>query len=294
MFNNCINLLSVDFSEVKQNDNFILKYYETDIYDYYYSMDYIFNNCTSLTSINFEYKKEDNSSNIYIISSKYMFNNCYSLTELHLSKINFKKNLNNMFSNCISLIYVYLNNLNYYGDDLNISYIFYNCTSLVSLTFPSESMTIPQDMSYSFAYCTSLKNLELDFDYYYYDNFYTYNMSNAFRNCTSLVSITLKFVLLYLDMSRLFMGCYSLESIILNSKNSFDIPYAKYINGMFIDCYSLYYVSFLEEGLIFANDLIDISYMFSGASITEVDFSNIETNNIINYEGLFYDCEFLY
>ena len=294
MFNNCINLLSVDFSQMKPNDNF----YGTDIYDYYYSMDYMFNNCRSLTSINFEIKKEG-SNIISIMSSKYMFNNCTSLTNLYLSKIKFYKNLNNMFSNCTSLETVILSNFDYSGDDLNMSYMFYNCTSLVSLIFPSENMNIPYDMSYSFAYCSSLKKLELEFDddyynyyyYYYYYNNNTNTMKSAFRNCTSLVSITLKFELLYEDMSYLFMGCSSLESISSDYFISGYFPFTKYMNGMFIDCFS--FSGFSLDIKFYSEELRDISYMFSGSSITFVDFSNVETNYITNYEGLFYDCEYL-
>ena len=253
-------------------------------------MDYMFNNCRRLTSINLDFKKDENSNIIYIMSSKYMFNNCTSLTELYLSKINFYKNLNNMFSNCISLETLILGNFYYFGGELNMSYMFYNCSSLVSLIFPSEKMNIPHDMSYSFAFCSSLKKLELEFDYDYYDNISTNTMKGAFRNCSSLVSINLKFELYYEDMSYLFMGCYSLEDIYTNYFNYYYFPFTKYMNGMFIDCFSFLDSLFIRTGF-YSEELRDISYMFSGSYIAFVDFSNVETNHITNYEGLFYGCE---
>ena len=55
-------------------------------------MDYMFNNCTNLISINFDFKKTNHSNYMYINSSKFMFNNCTSLTYLYLSKIKFYEN----------------------------------------------------------------------------------------------------------------------------------------------------------------------------------------------------------
>ena len=112
-------------------------------------------------------------------------------------------------------------------------------------------------------------------------------MSYAFRNCTSLISITLKFSLNYEDISYLFLGCSSLESLTL----SYPIfPYTKYMNGMFMDCSSLMNIDFIEEGF-YCDNLIDISYLLSGSSVIMVDFSNLWTENIKNYQGLFYNYQ---
>ena len=289
MFNNCINLLSVDFSEMKLNNSYYYIFYTSDFYEYYNSMDYMFNNCSSLTSINFDFKEKSDSNNMNIISSKFMFNNCIFLTYLYLPKIKFYKNLNNMFSNCISLKTLILSDFNYIGSGLNMSYMFYNCTSLDSLIFPSEGMNLPNDMSYSFAYCSSLKKLDLEFSFVYYDDFnYKNTMSSIFRNCTSLISVGLKFELYYEDMSYAFMGCSSLENI--ETKYRKNYFFAKYLNGMFIDCYSLYDFYFIENAEYYSA-LIDISYMFSGSSVRIINLSNFWTPNITNYEGLFYGCE---
>ena len=284
MLNNCINLKEADFSQMQLNYDYYFNYYTPEIYEYYNSMDYMFNNCTELDYINFNF---NNNKNINIISSKFMFNNCTSLKTINLTKINFAKDINNMFSNCVLLETIIFKAFNYIGEDLNMSYIFYNCTSLISLNFPSEKMNIPKDMSYSFAYCSSLKDLELEFNNYYYSTDKN-NMSNAFRNCTSLESITFKFKLFFEDMSYAFFGCYSLE--IIDIGNYFYFPYTKYMNYMFLDCYSLKNVDFIKEGFYTFN-LIDISYMLSGSSINIVDFSKLNTRYIINYEGLFYNFE---
>ena len=290
MFNNCINLQTADFSQMRLNYDFYYKFYQSNVFDYYNSMDYMFNNCTSLTSVNFDFPKIKEYE-IDIISSKYMFNNCTSLTNLYISKINFYNYFNNMFSNCILLETLVLNIFNYYDYNNNMSYMFYNCTSLASLVFTSDKIYLPSDMSYSFAYCSSLKKLELEFDYfysYYYEKS-AFTMSNAFRNCTSLRTINFNSELIYEDMSYLFMGCTSLEDI-KTLYNYFNLPVAKYTQGMFLDCKSLYSPPSIYNGF-YSDDLIDISYMFSGSSLYRIDLSGLVTNYITNYEGLFYGCE---
>ena len=256
-------------------------------------MDYMFNNCISLKTINFDFTLISDLNNMNIISSKYMFNNCISLTNIFIYKIKFSNIMNNMFSNCISLKSVVLNDFYDYGDYINISHIFYNCTSLDSLIYPSQYIDIPNDMSFSFAYCSSLKKLHLEFGYFlYHDDYYLIinnnnTMSNAFRNCSSLTSINLDFELLYEDMSFTFMGCTSLTDI-ETMYGFFYIPGTKYLRGLFQDCHSLRYLEYSE--FMYSFELVDISYLFAGSSILHVNFSNLETTNITNYEGMFYDC----
>lgn len=238
-------------------------------------MDYMYNNCSSLTSINFEFKEQRDSNNMNIISSMFMFNNCISLTYLYLTKIKFNKNLNNMLSNCISLKTLILSDFIYIGSGLNMSYMLYNWTSLDSLIFPWEGKNLPNDISYSFSYCSSLKKLNLEFNFVYCDDFnYKNTMQNIFRNCTSLISVGLKFELYYEDMNYSFMGCSSLEFI--ETKYRKNYFFAKYLNGMFIDCYSLNNFYFIENAEYYSL-LIDISYIFSGSSVTSVNLSNFLT-----------------
>ena len=83
------------------------------------------------------------------------------------------------------------------------------------------------------------------------------------------------------------MGCTSLVSVYSN----FDRGY-KYLNHMLHDCHSFRY---LTSGLynFFARiNAMDVGYMFSGCfSLTSIDLSRFDTENVINYEGLFYNCK---
>jgi hypothetical protein len=148
-------------------------------------------------------------------------------------------------------------------------------------------------MSYSFAYCSSLKELVLDLSG---DNSKSKSMSNAFRNCSSLVSIELAYNNEYEDLSYLFMGCTSLK--IMKITNFFNRN-VKYMNNLFYDCSSLESISFIpldlseeqkENYIINTTNLVDISNMFSGCSSLFYIDLKINTQNIRNYEGLFYNC----
>ena len=297
MFNNCINLISVDFSKLSLNDN--LHPYNEHC-EYFFIMDYTFNNCIKLEFVNFSISTPKC---LLIHSTNFMFNNCISLTSIDLSVFcfyygyfkDYKSGLNNMFSNCISLKDINVGS-DYYSSDssnpVNMSYMSYNCSSLTSIDLSSfESFHYFNDMSYAFAYCYQLKEIIFEFIY----NFDLKYMSNAFRNCTSLVNVDLFLYTFFVeDMSYLFYGCISLTNISFISASSKNTH--KYMNYMFYDCRSLKSIShlyFFNESQIFirGSDLQDISYMFSGcSSLTSIDLSKFITRNVKNYEGLFYNC----
>ena len=291
MFSNCINLKSVDFSKMITNYT-IGDYFTGSDFNYNYSteyfnrFDYMFNNCINIKIINISFNINS------CLSAKNMFNNCISLTpfifpnylKFGSSKF-FFSDFNNMFSNCISLKIIDLSkNELYHISDLNISYIFYNCSSLTSLNMFNIKSLGPYDMSYSFAYCSSLKYLYLE-----YGGCWGISMKYAFGNCSSLTSINLNFPLRYEDKSFLFFGCISLTHINLTYSNI----YAKYMNYMFYDCHSLKYIyhpNYLTHVNYF--QITDISRMFSGCfSLTSIFLDNLYTEYITNYEGLFYDCK---
>ena len=301
MFNNCINLISVDFSKISFYKTFYSIY---DYSEYFNIFDYTFNNCISLKYVNFSISIPPVC--ITIHSTKFMFNNCISLTSIDLSVFcydfnNFENiklsSSNYMFSNCISLKEINIGNSYYSSNPLNptnVSYMFYNCSLLTSVDLSSLDLLI-SDMSYIFAYCYQLK--ELIFPISIGGVYFKY-MSNAFRNCTSLEKAYLSFYTNSVeDMSSLFYGCISLTNIFILSFTVEDYISTKYMNYMFYDCRSLKSISHLDlftnrTQVYFNNtNLEDISCMFSGcSSLTSIDFSKFITNNVKNYEGLFYNC----
>ena len=69
----------------------------------------------------------------------------------------------------------------------DMSYMFYNCSSLTSLNLSNFNTNNVKDMSYMFSSCSSLTSLNLS-------NFNTNNVNNMsymFYNCSSLTSLNL-------------------------------------------------------------------------------------------------------
>ena len=234
----------------------------------------IFNGIENLLSVEFtDYK--DNYPDVRFYE---MFKNCRNLKSVDLSKIKLKYKAGDSNDNGKDYSSEYFNSINY---------MFYNCSSLTSINFPS-SMIIPKDMSYSFAYCSSLKELDLNLSGDYSK---AKSMSNAFRNCTSLKNIYLEFNNDYEDLSYLFMGCISLENMTLSN---FLLNNVKYMNNMFYDCRSLPGMFFRPNDTNFkfinTSNLVDMRNMLSGCtSLVNVEL-RFNTANIGSYEGLFYNC----
>ena len=108
------------------------------------SMTYMFQNCTSLTTV----PLFDTSN---ATSMTYMFQNCTSLTTVPLFDTSNVTNMSSMFSGCTSLTTVPL------FDTSNVKYmnsIFQNCTSLT--TVPSFDTSKATGMSSMFQNCTNL------------------------------------------------------------------------------------------------------------------------------------------
>ena len=198
---NKIKKINIDDKKIEPTKNYI--FIEKGEHTVYYSFNSfkkdsllskndgngIFNGIENLISVEFtEYKKNYPDVRFYE-----MFKNCINLKTVDLSKIKLNYKAGESYDNGKDYSSEYFNSINY---------MFYNCSSLNLVNFPSSKI-IPNDMSYSFAYCSSIKELVLDLNG---DNSKSKSMSNAFRNCTSLVSIELTYNNEYEDLSYLFMG----------------------------------------------------------------------------------------
>ena len=127
------------------------------------NVEYMFHDCTLLTSVNLNKFKTDNISNM-----RGMFSNCNSLAELDLSNWNTSNaiDMNGMFYNCSSLTELDLSNFNTSSVE-NMGHMFQGCTSLESLnlsgwTTKSIKYVGGYQIQYMFSGCTSLAELRLD------------------------------------------------------------------------------------------------------------------------------------
>ena len=161
-----------------------------------------FRNCVSLTDINLP-------AGIKVID-EYTFYNCASLKTITVPQ-NVTMIKNYAFFNCKSLETVVLpeglTNIGYYASSgvqkPGSGYSFANCTSLKNINIPT---TVQWIQNYSFQNCTSLESIDLNVAD---KQLGTY----AFENCTSLQKVTLNAKIKSLP-AYLFRNCTSLNSVL--------------------------------------------------------------------------------
>ena len=147
----------------------------------------------------------------------------------------------------------------------NLSYMFYNCESLISLKDISKWDIINvTNMSHLFSYCKSLTTLP---DISKWNIVNITNISNLFNNCISLKSLP--------DISK------------WNTINITDMSY------LFNYCESL--LSLPDISKWNTKNVTNISYMFSNCKLLSSlpDISKWNTSNIIDMSNLFNFCESL-
>lgn len=149
----------------------------------------------------------------------YMFHNCTKLTSLDLNTFNTQNvtSMRAMFSGCSSLISLNVSNWsNNRVSDMTL--MFENCTSLTSLNLTNFRTTSVIDMSCMFLNCKKLTSLNVS-------GFETYNVSNFYRmfdSCSSLTSLNVKNfdasnVTLDTGFRFMFWGLSSLRSLTLSN-----------------------------------------------------------------------------
>ena len=260
MFNNCSSLTSLDFSNFNTSK--------------VTNMSYMFMSCSSLTSLDLS---SFNTASVTEMS--WMFYNCSSLTSLDLSSFNTSKvtNMNNMFRNCSSLTSLDFSSFNT-SNVTDMVGMFYNCSSLTSLDFSSFNTSNVRDMSIMFSQCKVLTSLDLS-------SFNTSNvtkMNSMFSQCEVLTSLDLSSFNTsnVTDMSWMFYYCSSLTSLDLSNFNTSKVTNMSY---MFMSCSSL--IS-LDLSSFNTSSVTNMSYMFYFCSklITTI---NIMNANVTNYASMF-------
>jgi len=141
----------------------------------------------------------------------------------------------------------------------DLSYLFFGCSSLISLNIISDLNALYiNNMSYMFYNCSSLKELP---------NISNWEMSNV------------------TNISFMFAGCSNLEWLPDISK--WNLINIKNISNLFSECFSLKYIPDISKWTTF--NIRDISFLFYGCSslVTLPDISKWKTNNINNMKGIF-------
>ena len=158
----------------------------------------------------------------------------------------------------------------------DISFMFSDCISLISINFFNFDTSNVTDMSFMFSGCISLISINL----FNFDTSNVTDMNGMFSDCISLISINL----FNFDTSKvaymryMFNNCSSLTSIDLSN---FDTSKISLMNGMFNDCSRLQYINILNFRINFVTQLFNFNIPSNGTIIANKDFiNNIDTSFI--------------
>ena len=164
------------------------------------------------------------------------------------------------------------------------SYLFYDflkVQTIEGLEYLDTSNVV--DMSYMFAYCVGLKNLDLS-------NFDTSNvtdMKHLFNNCSDLTNLDLSNFNTsnVTDMSNMFVNCTYMTNLNISNFNTSNVTDMSY---MFASCQNL---TNLDISTFDTSNVTDMSDMFSSCSnLTNLELSNFDTSNVIRMDSMFYNC----
>ena len=267
LFGNCVNLISVTFTDFNQ--------YKPGL-----GFCQLFNGCSKLTSVDF--------SNIYYdynVSSSLMFQECESLIYVNFGNKKFisnNKDISSMFYGCSSLTSIDLSNFDV-SKITNFQYMFYNCKSLQTINLNSFKLDNAESIQRMFMNCISLKTLDLSS----FKPVKLKDMLSAFSNCHSLISINLNrfYTSLVTSMNYLFYNCTSLSLIDISSFNTQNI---KNMDNMFENCISLTSIIFPTN---FASNTLSFISMFKNChSLESIDFNFIITSETREFRYMFSNC----
>ncbi len=194
-------------------------------------------------------------------------------------------NMSYMFYDCSSLAVLKLENFNT-SNVKSMSSMFSGCSSLTRLNLGNFDTNSVTEMGGMFSGCSSLINLELG-------NFNTSNvrsMSSMFFDCSSLTELDLgNFDTSNVtDMGGMFSGCSSLINLELGSFNTSNV---RSMSSMFSDCSSL---TELDLGNFDTSNVTDMGGMFSGcSSLINLELGSFNTSNVRSMSSVFSDCSSL-
>ena len=152
------------------------------------------------------------------------------------------------------------------------NYMFYDCSSLISLDLSQFNSINVTDMSEMFYHCSSLIKINLS----NFNGEKVINMSYMFCNCSSLIDIDLTdFKTQNVnDMSCMFSGCSSLKNINLSYFNTQNVTK---MNHLFSFCSAL---KNLDLSNFNFQSVRNICYMFyKCSSLESINFSNFDIGN---------------
>ena len=168
----------------------------------------------------------------------------------------------------------------------NMSYMFFNCSSLTSLDVTHFNTAKVTNMRNMFSSCSALTSLDVT----HFNTANVTNMCKMFSICSALLSLdvtnfnTAKVT----NMSYMFSSCVALTSLDVRNFNTANVTN---MTRMFIGCSAL--LSLDVRNFNTAN-VTDMSYMFANClALTSLYLTNFNTEKVTNMEKMFSSCKAL-
>lgn len=246
------------------------------------TMENMFFNCTSLSSIDFSYFNTQ-----AVTSMAHCFHGCSSLNYINLSKINTEsvKNMSHLFHGCSSLDYLDVSKFDT-SSVKDMSGMFYDCSSIVSLDLSKFSTGLVVNIEDMFSGCSSIVTLDLSS----FSTVYCKDMSGLFNGCINLTSVNIisfDTSNVY-DMGHMFSNCSSLPSLDLSN---FNMKNVEDISFMFESCEKLYS---LDLPITPTTDVKTMENMFYNcSSLNILDLSGFELPKVTTLKSMFQGCSSL-
>ena len=228
----------------------------------------------------------------YIKYDKYDINKNYDLLKIILKSIKNKKitDMSFIFYECKSLISV--NFLTFNANNVTNMYgMFWGCTFLTTINLSYFNTKNVTNMESMFESCSNLESLDLKS----FNTEKVTNMKSMFDGCSSLKSLNLSSfnTMNVTNMYAMFYGCSSLLTLDLSSFNTKNVTNMTFMFGdSNKGCSSL---KTLKLSPLFNTEKIaSMEGMFGNcSSLTTINLSSFNTQNVTNMYAMFYGCSSL-
>ena len=200
------------------------------------NMCFMFGKCRKWESVKVKFKNTEKLQDI-----SHMFGGCDAIEEIVFEDFNTVKvsNMRGLFAGCINLRLIKFNDEFHTGNVEDMSYMFAKCCSLSEVNLEEFNTKNVKKMSYMFSKCGKLSKLNLCS----FDTRSVESTAYMFSECTSLASIAISenFTLENAEYSvRMFNGCKSIKCQNFEYLNTQKM---KNMKGFFSNCSSLKFVN---------------------------------------------------
>ena len=221
---------------------------------------------------------ENNKDNCFLIINK----NIYPLTEIYYVKKNTNKEKSKLNNDLVETNIIFISD----KPLVNMSYMFYECSSLIFIEFNQFDFSKVTTMSNMFKECSNLKKIN---GLIVSNN--VRNISHMFDKCVALDNfefMTYWNIFNVRDLNYLFFRCSNIQN--LPDISNWNTHNTKNMSNLFNGCFSLLTLPDISNWNV--SNVLDFSYMFSGCSALSSlpDISNWNISNSRDLNNMFNGC----